>query len=201
MLTFEQVGHRYGARQLFDGVSLTLPEQRIMLTGDNGIGKTTLLMIAAGLISPTSGMVLLNGENVQNLSQRRHIGISASKVNLPVFFTVTELLQFQARQFHCEFPDKWVGELGLSPFLNTKIQDLSLGNAKKLSLILALMFEPALLLLDEPTNGLDAKTREALHQCFRDYPGQIIMASHEPGAFDGVDARYLHLDVQGVHEK
>lgn len=207
MLSFEQVSHHFGARTLFGNLTLSLPEPRVVLTGANGSGKTTLLLIAAGILIPSQGAVRFNQQNVAETAMRRTIGISASKVNLPGFFKVTEMLAFHARQFHC-VPDchwadyPWVTAFGLTPFINTRVQDLSLGNYKKLSLILAFMHEPELLLLDEPTNGLDDKTRDALQGCFAAYKGQLVIASHEPQVFSSAnDVRHLHLDASGVHDK
>ena len=178
-----------------------------MLTGANGSGKTTLLLIAAGILTPSQGMVSFNQQNVADIALRNQIGISASKVTLPGFFTVTDMLAFHGRQFNCE-PDcqwadyRWVNAFGLTPFLNTRVEDLSLGNYKKLSLILALMHSPELLLLDEPTNGLDDKTRSVLEDCFETYAGQLIIASHEPQVFaSNSGVRHLHLDASGVHDR
>lgn len=205
MLSFSQVSHNFGTRTLFRALTLSLPESRVVLTGANGSGKTTLLLIAAGILPPSQGVVSFKQQNVADL--RRQIGISASKVNLPGFFTVTDMLAFHGRQFNCE-PDchwadyRWVNAFGLTPFLNTKVEDLSLGNYKKLSLILALMHSPELLLLDEPTNGLDDQTRSALEDCFETYAGQLIIASHEPQVFaSNSNVRHLHLDASGVHDR
>ena len=207
MLSFTQVSHRFGTRNLFSELTLSLPESRVVLTGANGSGKTTLLLIAAGILTPSQGMVSFNQQNVADIALRNQIGISASKVTLPGFFTVTDMLAFHGRQFNCE-PDcqwadyRWVNAFGLTPFLNTRVEDLSLGNYKKLSLILALMHSPELLLLDEPTNGLDDKTRSALEDCFETYAGQLIIASHEPQVFaSNCSVRHLHLDASGVHDR
>ncbi|GGF82175.1 ATP-binding cassette domain-containing protein [Alteromonas lipolytica] len=202
MLSFEHVSHHFGARTLFQDFNQTLPESRIVLTGANGMGKTTLLLIAAGVLVPSAGTVYFNQQPVTATAMRHKIGISANKVSLPGFFTVMEMLSFQARQFNCPANNEWIERLGLSPFLNTKVDDLSLGNNKKLSLILALMHQPELLLLDEPTNGLDEQTRQALDNFLASYPGQIVIASHETGVFaDATQVRHLHLDASGVHAR
>ncbi|MDC8831749.1 ABC transporter ATP-binding protein [Alteromonas gilva] len=201
MLAFNGVGHRFAARTIFNDVSLAIAEPRVVLSGANGIGKTTLLLIAGGLLRPANGEVTLNGNNVLDSAARPLIGMSASKVALPGFMSASDLLQFHQRLYGCAAPEYWITAFGLSDYLPTLVQDLSLGNYKKLSLILALMHQPELLLLDEPANGLDAKTREALYQCLAEYPGQIVIASHEPLNFAGHTVRQLHLDHNGVHER
>ncbi|NVK58323.1 MAG: ABC transporter ATP-binding protein [Alteromonadaceae bacterium] len=201
MLAFKQVGHRFASQPIFTDISLEITEPRVLITGANGIGKTSLLLIAAGLLSPTTGAVTLNGINVTAPGARENIGISASKVALPGFMSANDLLQFHQSQYGCESAQQWVSAFGLSDYLFTLIQDLSLGNYKKLSLILAIMHQPALLLLDEPANGLDVRTREVLDQCIAEYAGQILIASHEPLNFAGQPVRHLHLDSHGVHER
>lgn len=201
LLTFDQVSHHFGSRAIFHNINLTLSEPRVLLTGANGSGKTTLLLMAAGVLVPTQGRVQFNRHSVAQPAMHQQVGISASKVNLPGFFTVTEMLAFHARQFDCSAQNEWITTFALTPYLNTLVQDLSLGNYKKLSLIVALMHKPALLLLDEPTNGLDSGARTALEACIADYDGQVVIASHEAGVLTGENGvRHLHLDANGVHE-
>ncbi|MFN6971541.1 MAG: ATP-binding cassette domain-containing protein [Rheinheimera sp.] len=224
MLVFDHLCHHFDNAVIFHQLSFTIDAPRVLITGANGSGKTTLLLLAAGLIKPKAGRVSFRGQDVLQRQAKRWIGISANKVELPVFMTVQELLQFQAQQFAGVFaggpaaglnahrPDlqhnkgsqqpsdrsaadvtDWVGEFGLTPFLRTKVGDLSLGNAKKLSLILALQHQPQLLLLDEPSNGLDEQARAALVRVLTDYPGQVIVASHEP--LSAGDVPMLHLPL------
>ena len=224
MLVFENLYHHFDNAVIFNQLSFTIDAPRVLITGANGSGKTTLLLLAAGLIKPKAGRVSFRGQDVLPPQAKRWIGISANKVELPVFMTVQELLQFQAQQFagvfaggpaaglHAYRPDQhhgkghqqqsepiaadvtdWVGEFGLTPFLRTKVGDLSLGNAKKLSLILALQHQPQLLLLDEPSNGLDEQARAALLRVLTDYPGQVIVASHEPLSAGDLPMQHLPL--------
>src|SRR5690606_29982959 len=128
-----------------------LAEPRVLISGANGSGKTTLLLMAAGLVKPQSGYVSFNQQDVLQANTKRQIGISASKVALPAFMTVRELLAFHRQQFARSACDEWVAHFSLDQYLSTKVADLSLGNYKKLSLLTAIMHQPALLLLDEPT--------------------------------------------------
>ncbi len=68
-----------------------------------------------------------------------------------------------------------------------------MGNSKKLSLLTAMMHQPKLLLLDEPTNGLDEQAKLALNLLISEYPGQIIIASHEAVAAEDKQVRHIHL--------
>jgi ABC-2 type transport system ATP-binding protein len=208
LLVFDQICHHYDNTLIFKKLSFAIEAPRVLITGANGSGKTTLLLLAAGLIKPKAGHVNFRQQDVLQPQSKRWIGISANKVELPVFMTVQELLQFQAQQFAAGSTTRdratkpgnsdkgvtdWVGEFGLTPFLRTKVGDLSLGNAKKLSLILALQHQPQLLLLDEPSNGLDEQARAALLRVLTCYPGQVIVASHEPLSAGDLPMQHLPL--------
>ena len=87
---------RYPTATIFNNLTLNLPEKRVVITGENGSGKTTLLMLAAGLVTPDAGEVAFDNQPVTSQQNKQRIGISASKVALPTFFTSRELLDF-----HC----------------------------------------------------------------------------------------------------
>lgn len=202
LLEFQQVCHHYDNAVIFRSLSFSVDAPRVLITGANGSGKTTLLLLAAGLIKPLAGKVYFQQQDVLQPPAKRRIGISANKVELPVFMTVQELMQFQALQFagadqgETSATTDWITEFGLTPFMRTKVGDLSLGNYKKLSLIMALQHQPQLLLLDEPSNGLDEQARAALTRVLTDYPGQVIIASHEP--LSAGDLPMVHLPLASL---
>ncbi|WP_438864694.1 ATP-binding cassette domain-containing protein [Neptunicella sp.] len=193
---FKHISQYYQQRCLFDDFSLSIDEPRVLISGANGSGKTTLLLMAAGLIKPQSGNVTFQDQDVLLATTKPKIGISASKVVLPAFMTVTEILTFHRQQFSCDPADKWLEQFGLNQYLTTKVADLSLGNVKKLSLMTAIMHQPELLLLDEPTNGLDEQARLSLNLLISEYPGQVIIASHEALAADDQQVRHIQLQRQ-----
>tara|TARA_R110000751_G_scaffold116604_2_gene216740 strand:- start:564699 stop:565304 length:606 start_codon:yes stop_codon:yes gene_type:complete len=193
LLEFEKVSHFYQNRCVFNDFSLEINEPRVLISGPNGSGKTTLLMLAAGLITPDAGKVSFNLEPVLTTASKSNIGISASKVALPGFLTVAELLDFHGRQFNCEPKEHWIEQFALKQYWHIKVANLSLGNYKKLSLLIAVMHQPKLLLLDEPTNGLDENARLALNLLLSDYPGLVIIASHEAIAAEHQQVRHIQL--------
>jgi len=208
LLVFEHICHHYDNAVIFRNLSFAIDAPRVLITGANGSGKTTLLLLAAGLLKPLAGHVHFQQQDVLLPQAKRRIGISANKVELPVFMTVQELLQFQALQFAGadqagtsaasgkSVTTDWVAEFGLTPFMRTKVGDLSLGNSKKLSLIMALQHQPQLLLLDEPSNGLDDHSRTVLTHVLTSYPGQVIVASHEP--LSAGELPMLHLPLSSL---
>jgi ABC-2 type transport system ATP-binding protein len=194
LLVFDQISQYYGGTFLFQNLSFSLDAPRIQISGANGSGKTTLLLLAAGLLKPHAGHVSFRQQDVLLAGSKRQIGISANKVALPAFMTVTELLRFQAQQFGCDERTSWIAEFGLDPFMLTQVADLSLGNYKKLSLITALLHQPELLLLDEPSNGLDEHAKAALSRLLRSYPGQVIVASHDDLALGDLQLQHLSMN-------
>jgi ABC-type multidrug transport system ATPase subunit len=193
LLEFEKISQYYQSRCVFNDFSLEINEPRVLVSGPNGSGKTTLLMLAAGLITPDAGNVSFNLKSVLTTESKNNIGISASKVILPKFLTVAELLDFHGRQFNCELSENWLEQFDLKQYWHTNVANLSLGNYKKLSLLTAVMHQPKLLLLDEPLNGLDEKARLVLNLLLSDYPGQVIIASHEAIAADDKQVRHIQL--------
>lgn len=193
MLAFNQVSQSYPHQSLFRNLSITIDAHRVLISGPNGCGKTTLFLLAAGLLKPQQGKVTFNQQDVLLADSKQKIGISASKLALPAFMQVNELLRFHALQFGCEDGQGWVTEFGLGKFLHTRVQDLSLGNYKKLSLITALMHQPELLLLDEPGNGLDDQARIVLAGILDNYPGQIIVASHDNLSSSHTEMQHIPL--------
>ncbi|MBC3765181.1 ATP-binding cassette domain-containing protein [Neptunicella marina] len=198
MLEFDQIALHYDARVIFEQFSLAIPQPRVVISGANGTGKTTLLMLAAGLIAPQAGQVTFNGESVLSSQVKKQIGISATKVALPGFLSVKALLEFHAGQFGCSAEHALIDDFKLKQYFATKVADLSLGNYKKLSLVTAVMHQPQLLLLDEPTNGLDEQSLLVLNSLISDYPGQVVIASHQSMAADSADVRHIALKREGV---
>lgn len=183
MLNFSQINYKYSSRSIFRGLNLQINDAKTVITGPNGCGKTTLLLLSGGILLPQQGIIELNGEDVARPSTKTKIGVSASGIHLPEFITAKELMSFHATQFNLSEQElkinSWSQRFNIEPFMNTLVSNLSLGNNKKLSLILALLHQPDLLLLDEPTNGLDDQGLQVLDEVLNEFSGQIVMASHD----------------------
>ena len=149
----------YGNTRGVENVSFCLKKgEAYGFIGPNGAGKSTTIKTIMNLINLTSGKIIINGkENAKdNLELKRMVGYLPSEIYLYSDLTVKEMLDF-----HESFYDKnltkrrnrLVKLLKLDE--SKKIEDLSLGNLKKLGIVLALVHEPEILILDEPTSGLD----------------------------------------------
>ncbi|HNT23547.1 MAG TPA: ABC transporter ATP-binding protein [Anaerolineales bacterium] len=141
-------------------------EQFVCVLGPSGSGKTTLLRCLAGLLSPTQGEILLNGEPLTG--PRQGVGLVFQKANLMPWRSVLEniLLPLEIQGLEKEAAlDKarqMVELVGLQGFEASLPRDLSGGMAQRVAIARALVQDPGLLLLDEPFGSLDALTRERM---------------------------------------
>ena len=152
----------YGTQKALDNVSFSVGSGTVVgFLGPNGAGKSTLMKIVTGLLSPTSGTVLVEGLDVaENINQIKKI-IGYLPENNPLYLDmyVKEYLQYTANIYHLSNTDKVVGEViertGLAPECRKKIGALSKGYKQRVGLAQAIIHNPQVLILDEPTTGLD----------------------------------------------
>ena len=171
ILAAEGITHVYangsGLVRALDDVSLTLaPESFVCLVGPSGCGKSTLLRILAGLVAPTAGRVLFDGQPI-NAPQRR-IGIVFQEANLMPWRTVSANLSLPLELAHVPADEirrrteAMVELVGLAGFADAYPAGLSGGMAQRVAIGRALIHDPEVLLLDEPFGQLDALTREQM---------------------------------------
>ena len=159
ILELKHLKKYYGNTKGIEDVSIKLKKGEIYgFIGPNGAGKSTTIRTMMGLINKTSGRVLFDNEelNTDDVNTKSRIGYLPGEVNLYNDMTVKQLLDYHESYFDKDL-SKRKNELVklLKVDENKKIEDLSLGNKKKVGIILALMHEPEILILDEPTSGLD----------------------------------------------
>ncbi len=168
-------------------VKLNVPEGEIlMLVGDNGCGKTTLLNLVAGLLSPDEGRIALDGRPLFDFSQRvsvapegRNIGYVFQNYALFPHMSVYDNVAFglRTRKISHKEIDLMVRDhleaAGLWEIRKARAKDISGGQKQRVALARALVVEPRLLLLDEPLSALDVRRqaamrldlRERIHAC------------------------------------
>lgn len=159
ILEIKNLTKYYGKTLAVKDLSLELQEGEIFgFIGPNGAGKSTTIRSIMNLINKTKGEVYFLGETLSkdNINLKEQIGYLPSEVYLYEELTVKEMLDYH-ESFYKKDLSKRRKELVKKLKLDEKkkIEDLSLGNQKKLGIVLALMHEPKLLILDEPTSGLD----------------------------------------------
>ena len=158
-------------------LSLTLNEGEVFgFIGPNGAGKSTTIRAIMNLINKTAGKVLLKGKefNKDDIFLKEIVGYLPSEIHLYEDLTVKEMLDYHESFYKKDIHRRrkeLVNILKLDE--SKKVEDLSLGNLKKLGIVLAFMHEPKLLILDEPTTGLDP----IMQQVFND----LLKAEKEKG--------------------
>jgi energy-coupling factor transport system ATP-binding protein len=154
----EDVSFSYGAADVLDGASLELRRGEIVvLTGPNGIGKSTLAKIAAGLLDPARGRVIRRGKTGY-LTQDPGRYLVRDRVDEEVALGVGGDLPRARRALET---------VGLAGFDGRHPQDLSSGERERLALAAVLAIEPDILVLDEPTRGVDPERKDELARMLR----------------------------------
>ncbi len=175
----------YGNNRGIENVSLKLNKGDIYgFVGPNGAGKSTTIRTIMGLINKTSGKIIFNGSELDsdNENTKKLIGYLPSEINLYDDMTVKEIFNYHD-SFYNKDTLKRKNELVklLKIDEKKKIEDLSLGNLKKVGIVLSLMHEPELLILDEPTSGLDPLMQSIFHDILLDEKKKgttILYSSH-----------------------
>lgn len=168
ILKIDNLTKYYGKILGVKNLSLSLYEGEIFgFIGPNGAGKSTTIRSVMSLINKTNGTVYLNGEELtkDKVSLKELIGYLPSEIHLYEDLTVKEMLDYHETFYkkNCHKRRKeLVSRLKLDE--HKKIEDLSLGNSKKLGIVLAFMHEPKLLILDEPTSGLDPIMQQTFYE-------------------------------------
>jgi ABC transport system ATP-binding/permease protein len=196
LVVAEGVAKSYGSRTIVRELSLVLsPGLRLGLIGANGSGKTTLLRVLAGLEPPNAGRVEhAPGLRVVVFDQHRSRldpGISLRRTLAPFGDSVV----WQGRSVHVA---GWAKRfLFRSEQLETPVGRLS-GGEQARAVLARLVLEPAdVLLLDEPTNDLDIPTLEVLEESLLEFPGALVLVTHDRYLLDRVSTRILALDGKG----
>ena len=189
-----------GVRQILKDVSLTVDERMVVITGPNGSGKSTMAKLIAGIEQPTSGQILLDGEDITHMSitERARRGISFA-FQQPVRFkglTVRDLLELSAERTLkygeiCEY----LGQVGLcaQEYVDREVNaSLSGGESKRIELATVLARKNArMLVFDEPEAGIDLWSFSNLIAAFEKLKAEggrtLLVISHQERIMDIAD--------------
>jgi ATP-binding cassette subfamily F protein uup len=199
LIHLEGVSCGFGGRALFDGLDFTITAGlRVGLVGANGSGKTTLLRLLSGGVEPLRGTVQkADALRIVYFDQMRQLDPSLTLRR--ALAPDSDSVIYRDRVIHVA---SWAARfLFTSEQLNQPVAKLS-GGEKARVLIANLMLEPAdVLLLDEPTNDLDIPTLEILEESLLEFPGALILVTHDRYLLDRVSTVVLGLDGQGGVER
>jgi putative ABC transport system ATP-binding protein len=181
------------------GVSISIEEgEFVAIMGPSGCGKSTLLHLMGGLLSPTSGSIIIDGEDLSKVSdatrtgiRRRKIGFVFQRFNLFPTLTAEGNLKL-AEKIHTkdggssEKRREVLGLLKLEDKMHHKPLELSGGEQQRVALARAIINSPAIILADEPTGNLDTENSKIVLEMFRElnqkFGQTIVMITHNPEA-------------------
>jgi len=203
MLTMENVSKSYRHRgqivTALDGATAEIPRADfVAVVGPSGSGKSTLLLMLGGMLSPSSGRVLLEGQSLYNLNadgrallRKKKVGFVFQTFNLVPYLTAMENVQVPLYLAGVEQKEQegraaaLLDRMGLADRMHHKPCELSVGPQQRVALARMLANEPAVILADEPTGNLDPETSRQVIGFFEEFNREgrtIVMVTHDPRA-------------------
>ena len=199
ILKCEGVRKVYGSKEnlvtALDGIDLSVEKgEFVAIVGASGSGKSTLLHILGSVDKPTSGTVLVDGEDISKLNptksaifRRRKVGLVYQFYNLIPTLTVRKNilmpLLLDTRKMNEEYFEQVVNQLGIADKLEAMPCQLSGGQQQRVAIARALIYRPAILLADEPTGNLDQKNSKEIVEMLkisnRNLEQTIVLITHD----------------------
>ena len=187
-IQFESVSLSLNARELLNGVSLDIQEQRVGVIGRNGSGKTSFARLLCGLLAPSSGRVRVNGNDLfkHRAAALKTVGILFQNPDHQIIFpTVLEELSFgltqqgQRKAEAMQNATKILQQFDRLDWAERTIATLSQGQRHLICLLSVLAMAPPLLVLDEPFAGLDLPTKTYLQNLLYGLDQSVLHITHD----------------------
>ena len=191
LLTMEHITKSYTDRILLDDVAFSINEnEKIGVIGINGMGKSTLLKVAAGIESYDSGKISMgNHVKICYLPQTPQFEEDATVLSAAIAGNVDEMNQWTVEAD----AKSMLNQLGFMDY-DEKVAHMSGGQKKRIALVNALLTPADILVLDEPTNHLDNAMSEWLEEYLIQFRGAILMVTHDRYFLDRVSNRIVEVD-------
>jgi zinc/manganese transport system ATP-binding protein len=209
LLELEDIGVRLGGRQVLSEVSFSVGKGEFTgIIGPNGAGKTTLLRVILGLIEPSGGRVLIEGEPVHN-KNKAGIGYVPQKMvidpDMPLRARDVVSLGLDGHRLGFGFPsrqrrelvDRALADVGAAGYADARVGELSGGEQQRVLVAHALISRPKLLLLDEPLANLDLRSEQeivaVLGRLTREHGISVLLSAHDMNPLLGVMDRIVYV--------
>lgn len=195
VLELHEVAKGFGSKKLFAHVNMLVQKgERIFLLGPNGCGKTTLMRIIMGQETADSGMVKLGANIIPAYYDQLQTKLKGSESILEHMTNCyPRLTQTRIRTMLGSF--LFPGES-----VEKSINELSGGERARLELMKLILYPANFLLLDEPSNHLDIESREAVEEALLNYPGAMLVISHDRYLINRLADRIYLLTTEGLQE-
>ncbi len=211
MIQFQHVAKRYAPDlRALDDINLEIHKgELVLVSGASGAGKSTLLKLIYREEEPSSGEVLIEGENLKRFDSRavarlrRRVGLVFQEFKLLANLSALENIALAAevagatKKAAQARGEQLLGELGLASRRHDKPGGLSGGEQQRVAVARALVNRPTLILADEPTGNLDGAAAAETLRLFKDIRQQdstIVIASHDVSLFEEIASRVVHLE-------
>lgn len=210
MIQLNNITKSFGSLQVLRGIDLTVEEKQVVsIVGPSGAGKTTLLQIMGTLDKADSGQIIINGQDISGLNQKKlsqfrnkHLGFVFQFHQLLPEFTALENIMIPAfiggmgKKEAEERARELLQFMGLENRSTHKPNELSGGEKQRVAVARALVNHPDVIMADEPSGSLDSRNKEELHKLFFDLRGQygqtFIIVTHDESLAALTD-RTIHM--------
>lgn len=188
VLDVQNLSMAFTDKQLFAGLNLTIYKgEKVGLIGGNGVGKSTILKLITGELTAENGVIKLGSRVKVAYYDQEHRQLDPEKTIIDEIVYGYEVTLGEARDLLAQV-------LFFGEEVNKKIGDLSGGEKARVALLKIILDEPNLLLMDEPSNHLDITSKEIVEDFLQEFPGTVLMVSHDRYLLDAVTSRILVLE-------
>jgi ATP-binding cassette subfamily F protein uup len=196
LLSAENISKTLGDRKLFDDVSFVLgPGTKLGLLGPNGSGKTTLIRLMTGQLQPDTGTVKKAEQLKVVVFDQARAQLDQQQTLKQALGSGVEQLVFRGQTIHIS---SWAQRfLFRIEQLDMAVRDLSGGEQSRIFLARLMLMPADVLILDEPTNDLDIPSLEVLEESLADFPGALVLVTHDRYLLDRLSTEILGLDGTG----
>ncbi len=207
MIALKNVKKMYRKKTIYENINGDIPTNGItLLIGANGIGKTTLLKMIAGIEKTSSGDILFDGVQMTMKQRQQSISYVPQEIALWEHLTLEENIQFFLglidNPISKERIDAYIHAFQLKDMMRMKVKKLSGGTQRKGNLLIGLLSDPKILLLDEPTVGIDLASRINIQQMLEQLQETctIVMTTHLIDEIDHFDQQLVVIGKEPFYE-
>ena len=207
-LEIENISKQIGAEEVLKDITISMDRGRVYgLQGKNGCGKSMLMRVICGLVLPTSGKVVIDGEELgKEISFPKSIGVLIEKpgfLNSYTGFQNLEVLASIKKVIGREEIINAVKRVGLEDVMDKKYRTYSLGMKQKLGIAAAVMEKPDIVILDEPANALDEKSEKRLWEIIKEEKERgalVIISCHTAELLEEAADEIYRMDLGEIKE-
>ena len=203
-INVEDISKKYGRKEVLNAVSFEAESgMQVGIVGKNGIGKSTLLSILAGVNKADGGRFLYEGRDLLADKDLRNKVCAYIPQEMPLISELSARdnlrMWYSDKELKKELSEGFLKTLGIDEFLKVSVRKMSGGMKKRLSIGCAIYADPRVLILDEPTASLDLECKEIIKDyldAFKKKGGIVVLATHDEKEIEKCDALYLLKDKE-----